>query len=232
MTTADRQALERAVRLARKQQVAPALAPEGATAYERHLRAQLKELQALVLLAAVQEPTGGVEGPPVWPDAETGKLELPLSLEPNTALLVTRFANALADKLMKAQEKYGYEDGWMRADWLDECRQHLMEHIAKGDPRDVAAYCAFLWYHGASTAQHPDAPRQSAEARDTQEADARDAKRWRWVRANALWRDSVIPKHIKWIVEMPEPDTRAGVLTETSVGDELDAAVDAAIGRR
>lgn len=29
----------------------------------------------------------------------------------------------------------------------------LAEHVAKGDPRDVAAYCAFAWHHGWSTAE-------------------------------------------------------------------------------
>ena len=39
----------------------------------------------------------------------------------------------------------------------------------KGDPRDVAAYCAFLWHHGQSTAAltHPSTP-QSNELRDEQ----------------------------------------------------------------
>jgi DNA repair exonuclease SbcCD ATPase subunit len=31
---------------------------------------------------------------------------------------------------------------------MDECRVKLREHVEKGDPLDVAAYCAFLWYHG------------------------------------------------------------------------------------
>ncbi len=26
----------------------------------------------------------------------------------------------------------------------------IRQHLAKGDPRDVAAYCAFAWYHGWS----------------------------------------------------------------------------------
>lgn len=72
-------------------------------------------------------------------------------IHPLTANLVVRFCRALASKLAAAEKKYGYTDGWRRADWMDECRQHLMEHIAKGDPRDVAAYCAFLWHHGEST---------------------------------------------------------------------------------
>lgn len=75
-----------------------------------------------------------------------------LGLRPATADLVHRFADALADKLAAAERKYGYRDDWLRPDWMDECRQHLREHLAKGDPRDVAAYCAFLWHHGESTA--------------------------------------------------------------------------------
>ncbi|AOJ31391.1 hypothetical protein WJ16_07640 [Burkholderia metallica] len=63
-----------------------------------------------------------------------------------------RFAHALGNKLLSAQRKYGYSDNWMRDDWADECRAELMRHIQKGDPRDVAAYCAFLWHHNESTA--------------------------------------------------------------------------------
>jgi hypothetical protein len=72
-------------------------------------------------------------------------------LHPLTVNLVVRFARALAAKLAAAEKKYGYSDGWRSPDWMDECRQKLMEHIEKGDPRDVAAYCAFLWHHGEST---------------------------------------------------------------------------------
>lgn len=75
-----------------------------------------------------------------------------VKLNANTAHLVLRFAQALAEKLSRAEVKYGYSDGWMQHDWMDECRAQLMEHVAKGDPRDVAAYCAFLWHHGQSTA--------------------------------------------------------------------------------
>lgn len=73
-------------------------------------------------------------------------------LHPLTTNLVVRFARALAAKLAAAEVKYGYSDGWRGTAWMDECRAKLMEHIGKGDPRDVAAYCAFLWHHGESTA--------------------------------------------------------------------------------
>lgn len=73
-------------------------------------------------------------------------------LSKDTADLVDRFSHALKEKLWDAQLKYGFWNGWKSPDWMDECRDHLRKHIEKGDPRDVAAYCAFLWYHGESTA--------------------------------------------------------------------------------
>lgn len=76
-------------------------------------------------------------------------------LHPKTADLVNRFARALAEKLAAAEVKYGYSDGWASPDWMDECRQHLLDHVHKGDPRDVAAYCAFLWHHGEHTSPNP-----------------------------------------------------------------------------
>lgn len=87
------------------------------------------------------------------------------SLHPLTVNLVVRFARALASKLSAAEKKYGYSDGWRDPNWMDECRQKLAEHIAKGDPRDVAAYCAFLWHHGESTTTAQQPPAQEAVIR-------------------------------------------------------------------
>ncbi len=86
---------------------------------------------------------------PVAPDCEF--FVLPAKLHLATVNLVARFASALAEKLARAEQKYGYSDGWASPDWLDECRAKLLEHVAKGDPRDVAAYCAFLWHHHEKT---------------------------------------------------------------------------------
>jgi hypothetical protein len=72
-------------------------------------------------------------------------------LHPDTAKLVHEFANALADKLHAAEIKYGYTNGWLTDDWQNQCRGQLHEHISKGDPLDVAAYCAFMWQRGWST---------------------------------------------------------------------------------
>lgn len=74
-------------------------------------------------------------------------------LNPRTQKLVDEFSSALSEKLLAAQIKYGYQTGWESPNWESECREHLMRHINKGDPRDVAAYCAFMWHHGWSTAQ-------------------------------------------------------------------------------
>ena len=109
----------------------------GIVAYMNSHGRNAKEAMRLVIqdaLAAASTPPAQVSG-----------------LHPATADLVTRFANALAQKLSLAEKKYGYSDGWLSPDWMDECRTKLQEHIAKGDPRDVAAYCAFLWHHGEST---------------------------------------------------------------------------------
>lgn len=78
-------------------------------------------------------------------------IKIPDGLHPDTKSLVIRFAAALAEKLHAAEKKYGYSDGWTRDDWMDECREKLINHVKKGDPRDVAAYCAFLWHHGERT---------------------------------------------------------------------------------
>lgn len=75
-------------------------------------------------------------------------------MHPNTKAMVAEFATALATKLEWAEQKYGYRDNWLTDDWEAECRQKLLEHIRKGDPLDVAAYCAFMWKRGWPTAHH------------------------------------------------------------------------------
>ncbi len=112
----------------------------------------------------------------------------PTNLHPRTLDLVQRFAAALAKKLRLAEEKYGFGDGWADDNWEQECRAHLYSHIEKGDPRDVAAYCAFMWHHGWITSQpsvaetNADAPGDAKEfaelnfANVLQEASARLAQ--------------------------------------------------------
>lgn len=83
---------------------------------------------------------------------------VPSELHPDTQKLVIDFCTALAEKLYKAQLKYGYEADWKQDGWTSQCQAHFHQHIAKGDPRDVAAYCAFMWYHGWKTEAAQTAP--------------------------------------------------------------------------
>jgi len=78
--------------------------------------------------------------------------QAPAALHPQTAELVNSFALALARKLLAAESKYGFSDGWLTDDWEAKCRADLRAHVLKGDPLDVAAYAAFCWARGWSTA--------------------------------------------------------------------------------
>lgn len=96
-----------------------------------------------------------------WPEPKDGEPRLhikdmpapviPAELHPDTQNLMADFCTALAEKLYKAQLKYGYDADWKQDGWATQCLSHFHQHIAKGDPRDVAAYCAFMWYHGWKT---------------------------------------------------------------------------------
>lgn len=82
-----------------------------------------------------------------WIGIDMGAVEL----HKDTKMLVDCFSYAMKENLAAAEKKYGYTNLWMNSDWMDECREKLYDHIAKGDPRDVAAYCMFLWHHNEST---------------------------------------------------------------------------------
>lgn len=86
-----------------------------------------------------------------WPQRLASLMTWPVDLHDDTKRLVIGFAAAMACKLSAAERKYGYSNGWTSRDWMYECRSKLIEHLLKGDPRDVANYCAFLWWHGEST---------------------------------------------------------------------------------
>lgn len=125
---------------------------------QRPLRAEVERLAAQAAPTADRWHDAAL--PPEMEQRLAPWLTNGAALHPATVNLVVRFARALSKKLAAAETKYGYSDGWLSPDWMDECRAKLMEHIAKGDPRDVAAYCAFLWHHEASTvaAQPSQAP--------------------------------------------------------------------------
>lgn len=92
-----------------------------------------------------------------WPEPKDGEPRLHIKeqpvpvMPPGTQKLVADFSTDLAEKLYKAQLKYGYDADWKQDNWSTQCLAHFHQHIAKGDPRDVAAYCAFMWYHDWKT---------------------------------------------------------------------------------
>lgn len=93
-------------------------------------------------------------------------LELPEGLHPDTRRLVHDFAKALGDKLHRAEKKYGYSNGWLATDWEDKCRSNMLAHIGKGDPLDVAAFCAFMWLHRWPTIARPFEPHLTPDLRE------------------------------------------------------------------
>ena len=113
------------------------------------LHAENLRRDAIALRTRDARPDSGpaVSNRPTQEQIRTG-----IDLHLKTAALVNHFAVALAEKLAKAERKYGYSDGWADEGWEAECRAHLLEHVGKGDPLDVAAYCAFMWHHQWSTA--------------------------------------------------------------------------------
>lgn len=80
-------------------------------------------------------------------------IKVPGDLHPDSAVLVAKFAEALAKKLHRAEVKYGYSTEWKYPNWESACRKALFDHLVKGDPRDAAIYCAFMWHHGWKTAR-------------------------------------------------------------------------------
>lgn len=92
-------------------------------------------------------PTNGVERTASGKDADTAPLLRP---EPKCAKhpddeAVDRFAQAMKEKLAAVREKG--RSGWQTCS-QDGLSWMLRDHVAKGDPRDVANFCVFLWELG------------------------------------------------------------------------------------
>lgn len=61
------------------------------------------------------------------------------------AIGVTRFAEAMSEKL--AQKSLEGRGGWNRPDQcsIEDLERMLREHIAKGDPVDIANFAMMIW---------------------------------------------------------------------------------------
>jgi hypothetical protein len=78
-------------------------------------------------------------------------ISVPPALHIETKRLIQAFAEELARKARDAELKHNFSDDWLRDHWERECRRQMLHHLAKGDPRDVAIYAAFMWARGWST---------------------------------------------------------------------------------
>lgn len=63
---------------------------------------------------------------------------------------VDAFAEAMKEKLAAARANG--RDGWQSCS-PDDLSHMLREHVEKGDPRDVANFCMFLWHMDASISE-------------------------------------------------------------------------------
>lgn len=79
-------------------------------------------------------------------------------------LAVDRFAAAMKAKLADARAKG--RSGWHDDEDLEQLLSNMLrDHVDKGDPRDVANFCCFLWNRGERIAP---APRAAVEVTDTE----------------------------------------------------------------
>lgn len=125
---------------------------------------------------APSAPSGGHQA---TGDREAGPLGADDATQDPLRALVEGFSAALLEKL-RASERKGRR-GWERDDWMEICRAELVAHVAKGDPVDVGAFAAFLWWHGERTAS-ADAP-----------ASARAAPASAWEAEARMWRALAYP---------------------------------------
>ena len=101
-------------------------------------------------MAAGNEVSRSSKGPqgdfalvPPWVEREEKARDIELNLN----ALVDRFAAALKAKLKASEAKYQHGYAWQDKGWQESLIKQLHAHVAKGDPLDVAAYCAFAWHH-------------------------------------------------------------------------------------
>lgn len=78
-------------------------------------------------------------------------IPIPKGLHPDSVDLIKALSERITDKMFANQSKYGWTNEWKTRDWEQECRDEMRRHIEKGDPRDVAIYCAFMIYRNWPT---------------------------------------------------------------------------------
>lgn len=75
----------------------------------------------------------------------------PAGLHRDTQEMLRGFFEEMCEKARRAELKYGYMNGWRDTSWKHEFNRSILEHFEKGDPRDVAIFCAIGFSHGWPT---------------------------------------------------------------------------------
>lgn len=110
-------------------------------------------------ITMVQGKPDQIDGKPyvVW------NIAMPAELHQDSQQLVHETATAMAEKLARAQVKYGFDNGWKvppssasgddgRHFWSrEECLTAFYHHLGKGDPLDCINYLAFMRANGWAT---------------------------------------------------------------------------------
>jgi hypothetical protein len=121
-------------------------------------------------ITMVQGKPEPVDGKPyvVW------NIAMPAELHRDSQQLVHETATAMAEKLARAQVKYGFDNGWKVAPasasgddgrhfWSrEECLTAFYHHLGKGDPLDCINYLAFMRANGWATQLPPQQEQQPA----------------------------------------------------------------------
>lgn len=75
----------------------------------------------------------------------------PTDEEAQLYVLCQMFALKMFWKAFEAEQKYNFNGAWREPDWQEDFVKKFSYHVLKGDPRDVALFCAFADHHGWST---------------------------------------------------------------------------------
>jgi hypothetical protein len=72
-------------------------------------------------------------------------IQIAADLHPDSRNALIEFSKALAEKMAANEIKYRFGNSWKTLNWRQQLIEELYNHIAKGDPRDIAIYAMFAW---------------------------------------------------------------------------------------
>lgn len=78
-------------------------------------------------------------------------------LQEEFEIILEGFSRILVAKLMQNEKKHKFGFSWKKPDWEEQLQREIVKHVEKGDPRDVAIYAMFAWFHNWRTAPEEEA---------------------------------------------------------------------------